>query len=119
MPVLHQCNVSRLIAIAVMLLFSKLAIVIAAAVPSGALDNGVGRVPALGWSSWYASPRGSQVTEAFVKANAEALIASGLAAAGYVYVNVDEVRACGNVCCVSAARRWRGCCVCAACASLP
>ena len=99
---------------------SKLAtIVIAAAVSSGALDNGVGRLPALGWSSWYASPRGSQVTEAFVKANAEALIASGLAAAGYVYVNVDEVRACGNVCCVSAARRWRGCCVCAACASLP
>jgi alpha-galactosidase len=56
----------------------------------GALDNGVGRAPALGWSSWYCSPGGSQVTSAFVRANAEALIASGLAAKGYVYVNVDE-----------------------------
>ena len=55
------------------------------------LNNGVGRLPALGWSSWYASPAGSQVTSAFVKANAQVLISSGLSAKGFLYVNVDEV----------------------------
>ncbi len=55
-----------------------------------ALDNGVGRVPALGWSSWYAAPYGSGVTEAFVKANAKALVSSGLAARGFQFINVDE-----------------------------
>jgi len=45
---------------------------------------------ALGWSSWYAAPSGSQVTAAFVKASATALIKSGLAKKGYTYVNVDE-----------------------------
>lgn len=36
----------------------------------------------------YASPHGSQVTEEFVKASANALINSGLAKKGYTYVNV-------------------------------
>lgn len=54
-----------------------------------ALDNGF-TLPALGWSSWYAAPDGSQVTDAFVKASARALISSGLAKKGYKYVNVDE-----------------------------
>ena len=54
-----------------------------------ALDNGF-TVPARGWSSWYAAPDGSQVTDAFVRASAQALIDSGLAAKGFVYVNVDE-----------------------------
>jgi len=54
-----------------------------------ALDNGFDK-PALGWSSWYAAPWGSQVTEAFVKASAQALVSSGLAKKGYKYVNVDE-----------------------------
>ena len=53
------------------------------------LDNGF-TTPALGWSSWYAAPSGSQVTDAFVRASAEALVTSGLAKKGYRYVNVDE-----------------------------
>ena len=60
--------------------------------PAVALNNGVGRLPGLGWSSWYCSPHGSQVTSEFVKANAAVLVSSGLADKGYVYVNVDEVR---------------------------
>ena len=56
---------------------------------ASALDNGFTR-PALGWSSWYAAPDGSQVTDAFVRASAEALVSSGLAKKGYKYVNVDE-----------------------------
>ena len=57
------------------------------AAPQGvyALDNGFVK-PALGWSSWYAAPMGSQVTDAFVRASAEALISSGLAAKGYKYL---------------------------------
>lgn len=54
-----------------------------------ALDNGF-TVPAKGWSSWYAAPDGSQVTDAFIRASAQALITSGLASKGYVYVNCDE-----------------------------
>ena len=56
---------------------------------SCALENGFVK-PALGWSSWYAAPMGSQVTDAFVRASAKALITSGLAKKGYKYVNVDE-----------------------------
>ena len=56
---------------------------------TSALDNGF-TTPALGWSSWYAAPSGSQVTDAFVRASAEALINSGLAKKGYKYINVDE-----------------------------
>ena len=37
-----------------------------------------------------AAPGGSQVTDAFVRASAKALISSGLAEKGYKYVNVDE-----------------------------
>ena len=46
--------------------------------------------PTGGWSSWYSAPDGSQVTEAFVQANARALVQSGLAAKGYTFANVDE-----------------------------
>ncbi len=55
-----------------------------------AYNNGMGKVPALGWSSWYASPFGSEVTESFVKANAQAIKAAGLLQAGFSFINVDE-----------------------------
>ena len=54
--------------------------------PALALDNGF-VTPALGWSSWYAAPWGSQVTDSFVRASAQALVSSGLAKKGYKYVN--------------------------------
>ena len=78
-----------------------------------ALDNGFVK-PALGWSSWYAAPMGSQVTDAFVRASAKALISSGLAKKGYKYVNVDEGwlkgRHAGNntICASPASRSRRG-----------
>ena len=53
-------------------------------------NNGLGRTPPQGWSSWYSAPDGSQVTDAFVRANAQALLDTGLAAKGYTFVNVDE-----------------------------
>ena len=54
---------------------------------SRALDNGVGLLPPLGWSTW--NRFGFAINETLVRDMADALLASGLAAAGYAYVNVD------------------------------
>jgi hypothetical protein len=55
-----------------------------------ALNNGLGRTPALGFSSWYAAPGGSGVTSAFIRNTTLAMARRGLFAAGYNYVNIDE-----------------------------
>jgi alpha-galactosidase len=51
-------------------------------------SNGVGSTPAMGWSSW--SFIRHDPTAADIEAQASALASSGLAAAGYDYVNVDD-----------------------------
>jgi alpha-galactosidase len=56
---------------------------------SSAINNGFTK-PGRGWSSWYAAPDGSQVTDAFIRSNSVALVTSGLAAKGYTFSNVDE-----------------------------
>src|SRR6185437_5845375 len=56
--------------------------------PAFAEDNGVGSAPALGWSSW--SFIRHDPTAAKIDAQADAMESSGLAAAGYQYVNVDD-----------------------------
>ena len=53
-----------------------------------ALDNGLGLTPPMGDSSW--NDCGSAVNESWVKRTATYLIESGLAARGWVHVNVDE-----------------------------
>ena len=53
-----------------------------------AQDNGVGLTPALGWSSW--SFVRHDPTAATIDAQADAMKKSGLAAAGFQYVNVDD-----------------------------
>lgn len=53
-----------------------------------ALDNGVGRLPALGWSSWNTFR--CELSEALILEVADALVSSGLRDAGYTYVNVDD-----------------------------
>jgi hypothetical protein len=50
--------------------------------------NGVGLTPALGWSSW--SYVRHDPTAATIEAQAAAMKSSGLAHAGYQYVNVDD-----------------------------
>jgi len=69
---------------------------VAAALCAGAIhapaasaeSNGVGATPALGWSSW--SFIRHDPTAAKIDAQADAMKGSGLAAAGYQYVNVDD-----------------------------
>ncbi|MFI7705244.1 carbohydrate-binding protein [Nonomuraea sp. NPDC049480] len=51
-------------------------------------DNGLSIRPAMGWSSWSFIRRWP--TEAKMKAQADALVSSGLAAKGYIYVNLDD-----------------------------
>ncbi|MFL5820427.1 MAG: glycoside hydrolase family 27 protein [Solirubrobacteraceae bacterium] len=58
------------------------------AAPAPALDNGLARTPPMGWSSWY--PLRCQVNEQVVRETAHAMIASGMRAAGYRYVNLDD-----------------------------
>ena len=52
-----------------------------------ALDNGI-QLPAMGWSSW--NHFGGSVSDALLRECADAIVSSGLAAAGYSYVNLDD-----------------------------
>ncbi len=62
--------------------------VVAPAPAAQAEDNGVGLTPALGWSSW--SFIRHDPTAANIEAQARAMKSSGLARAGFQYVNVDD-----------------------------
>ena len=55
---------------------------------AGAEDNGLGRTPVLGWSSW--SFLRAQPTAEKIEAQARALQNSGLQKIGYDYVNLDD-----------------------------
>jgi hypothetical protein len=48
----------------------------------------IARTPPMGWSSWNAVHGG--INEAVITNISDALVATGLAAAGYVYVNLDD-----------------------------
>ena len=61
---------------------------LSAAPAASAEDNGVGQTPALGWSSW--SFIRSNPTAAKIEAQADAMKSSGLARAGFQYVNLDD-----------------------------
>ncbi|GAQ81181.1 alpha-galactosidase [Klebsormidium nitens] len=52
------------------------------------LENGLGRTPPMGWSSWNAE--GVNITEQEIRHAADALVATGLRDAGYIYVNLDD-----------------------------
>ncbi|MER6008495.1 CBM35 domain-containing protein [Nonomuraea angiospora] len=58
------------------------------AAPAAASDNGLSIRPAMGWSSWSFVRRWPDETK--MKAQADALVSSGLADKGYVYVNLDD-----------------------------
>lgn len=53
-----------------------------------ALENGWGRTPLMGWSSWNAFR--INIDESLIKAQADALVSSGMKAAGYSYINIDD-----------------------------
>jgi alpha-galactosidase len=51
-------------------------------------DNGVARSPAMGWNSW--NKFAGRVTDADVRAMADAMATNGMREAGYVYINIDD-----------------------------
>jgi alpha-galactosidase len=53
-----------------------------------ALDNGVGRVPAMGWNTW--NTFGCNINETLIRQTADALVSSGMRDRGYRYVVVDD-----------------------------
>ncbi len=51
-------------------------------------DNGLVRTPPMGWNSW--NKFAGKVDDATIRAMADAIVASGMNKAGYVYVNIDD-----------------------------
>jgi hypothetical protein len=68
-----------------------LPLLLAASLPpraARALDNGLGATPAMGWSSWNTFR--CDISAALILQVADAVVSSGLADAGYRYINVDD-----------------------------
>jgi alpha-galactosidase len=63
-----------------------------AAIPLPAVEavpaNGLARTPPMGWNSW--NHFGEKVDDATVRQAADAMVSNGMAAAGYVYINIDD-----------------------------
>ena len=53
-----------------------------------AQDNQLARTPPMGWNDWYQYE--CKVTDSIIRANADALVNTGMKAAGYIYVNIDD-----------------------------
>ncbi len=51
-------------------------------------DNGLVRTPPMGWNSW--NKFAGRVTDADVRAMADAMVSSGMSKVGYTYVNIDD-----------------------------
>jgi Alpha galactosidase A/Alpha galactosidase C-terminal beta sandwich domain/Carbohydrate binding module (family 6)/Carbohydrate binding module (family 35) len=78
----------RLVAVLAASLVSVGIAVVATSSPAAATDNGLSVKPAMGWSSWSFIRRSP--TDAKIRAQADAMVSSGLANHGYVYVNLDD-----------------------------
>lgn len=55
---------------------------------AAALNNGVGKTPAMGWNSW--NKFGCKINETLIKKTADLLVSTGLSAKGYRYLNLDD-----------------------------
>ncbi len=51
-------------------------------------DNGLARTPPMGWNSWNLFA--GKIDDATVRGIADAMVSSGMAKAGYVYINIDD-----------------------------
>jgi len=60
----------------------------AVALPASADELTLAATPPMGWNSW--NHFACKVSDAVVRAAADALVATGMKAAGYVYVNIDD-----------------------------
>lgn len=51
-------------------------------------DNGLAKTPPMGWNSW--NKFAGRVDDAAVRGMADAMVSSGMKAAGYQYINIDD-----------------------------
>ena len=58
--------------------------------PAYALDDGLARTPPMGYNNWNSTGCGAAFNADFVRHTADFFVSSGLKAAGYTYVNVDD-----------------------------
>jgi alpha-galactosidase len=58
------------------------------AAPAAALGNGLALTPPMGFNDWNAF--GCNVDESLIEQTADAMVADGMQAAGYQYVNIDD-----------------------------
>ena len=67
-----------------------LLIAMAAGVPIflGAQDSGPARTPPMGWNSW--NHFNTRIDAAIIRAQADAMVSSGMRDAGYLYINIDD-----------------------------
>ncbi|GAA3817049.1 ricin-type beta-trefoil lectin domain protein [Sphaerisporangium flaviroseum] len=56
--------------------------------PALALNNGLARTPQMGWNDWNSF--GCNVNDGLIRQTADVMVSSGMAAAGYKYVNIDD-----------------------------
>ena len=64
------------------------AVAVIAPTEAVALENGLARTPPMGWNNWNSF--GCNVSETLIKQTADLFVSSGLKAAGYQYVNIDD-----------------------------
>jgi len=60
-----------------------------ASAPARGLDNGVARTPPMGWNSWNKFAC-KDVNETVVRAQADAMVSSGMKTAGYEFIVIDD-----------------------------
>ncbi len=63
-------------------------VVLATQSPALALNNGLALTPPMGWNDWNSF--GCNVNEQLVEQTADLIVSSGMKAAGYQYVNIDD-----------------------------
>ena len=51
-------------------------------------DTNHSQTPLMGWASW--NQFGPHISESLIKRQADAMVSSGLSAAGYQYINIDD-----------------------------
>jgi alpha-galactosidase len=66
------------------------AVVLGAAAPAYALDDGLARTPPMGFNNWNATHCRADFNEQMVKGMADLFVTSGLKDAGYEYINLDD-----------------------------
>ncbi len=58
------------------------------ATPLRAQSSGIALTPPMGWNSW--NHFHSNVTDAIIRQQADAMVSSGMRDAGYIYINIDD-----------------------------